>query len=543
MLRKIRDLSHSITVQIILVILLLVLPVVFLSGVINQQFMRAGMAQVQRSHTQLLESYMAQIDREMDLAANYMNSLTFRNSTTVYLTDRSSPQFYYSATALNSEISKTALYYQYISGFYLWVSDTDFCYTYLRDAGLRADQDALNAWLGDSLIPRLRQDADWQYAELNGSRYLLQGFQSGGISGGSFLCLDRLPDMEREAAGTVVFCLTEDLEAIRQGLPRGSVLLSAASEKSGLTVYEVLGESETLASLPFLQRYLSVITVFMVLTLPLVYLALRRLIIQPLRRLTGAMQKLESGDLDYQLEGQEPVRQFQQIDATFNHMTTQIKGLKIAVYEEQLENEKTRLQNLSYQLRPHFMVNSLNMAYNMILSEDYRPAMKLMRFAASYMRYVLSLEDDFVPLQQELKHMENYIGIQSLRYEDQFRYEVSVDPFVEDISIPSMILQNFIENSIKYSIGPGRLTLIALTISYAEEDEIPYACITVRDNGAGYPDWLLQALTSRNLDALRDRIGLRNTLQRIQMLYGDRGHCAFFNDGGAVTQFRFPLDT
>lgn len=370
----------------------------------------------------------------------------------------------------------------------------------------------------------------------------MQGYQSNGVCGGSFLCLDRLPNMEMETASIVAFCLSDDLGAVQETLPSGSALLIAASERSNLAVYEILEQQEALASLPFLQRYLQIVTIFMALTVPLVYLALQRLIIRPLHRLTGAMRQLESGDLDFQLEQRESTREFQQIDATFNHMTRQIKGLKIAVYEEQLQRSKTELQNLSYQLRPHFMVNSLNMAYNMITCKDYASALKLMRFSANYMRYMLRLEDDFVPLQEELKHIENYIGIQALRYEGQFGFEASVDAFVEDISIPSMVLQNFIENSIKYSIGPDHFTDIRLSVEYVEEDGVSYACVTVRDNGGGYPSWLLSALASWDLEALRDRVGLRNTLQRIRMLYGDRGRCEFSNDGGAVTRFYFPLE-
>ena len=540
MLKKLDRYAHSITIQILLVIFLLLLPVVFLSGYINWMFARDGMEQVRYSHTQMLESYMSQIDRELDLAENYMNSLTFHNSTTVYLADRTTPSFYYSANAIHSEIAKTSLYYQYISGFFLRSAPTDFRYTYIRDAALRSGKDALNGYIDGTLISLLPGNSDWQYTELDGVRYLMQGYQSNDVCGGSFLCLDRLPDTEGDAS--VAFCLADDLSAVQSAVPGGSVLLTAASERSGLMIYEILNQQDALDALPFLQRYLQVITVFMALTLPLVYLTLRRLIILPLRRLTAAMRQLETGDLDFQLEGQEKTREFQQIDATFNHMIRQIKGLKIAVYEEQLQAEKTKLQNLSYQLRPHFMVNSLNMAYNMITCKDYAPALKLMRFSASYMRYMLRLEDDFVALQEELKHLEDYIGIQALRYERQFRYEVAVDSFVEDISIPSMILQNFVENSIKYSIGPDHFTVIRLSVEYMEEDGVPYARVTVRDNGGGYPDWLLSALAEKDLDALRDRVGLRNTLQRIQLLYGDQGRCVFSNNGGAITQFYFPLD-
>jgi len=536
-MRKSESFLHSITIQIILVIFSLLLPAVFLSGYINYRFARSGMEQVERSHAQLLESYIAQIDRELDLAQNYMNSLTFYNSTTVYLTDRSSPNFYYSANAIKQEISKTALYYQYISGFFLRIPDTDFRYTCMIDRGTLSNQAVLNNYIDDCFVPVTADSSAWQYVQLGGGRYLMQVYQSNGIWGGSFLSLDSLPD------SGMSFCMDSQLEEIGAELPAGSVLLSSSSQKCGLVIYKVLDQREIVGSLPFLQRNFAIITIFIALTIPLVYFALRHLIIRPLLRLTGAMRKLEMGDLDIQLsEGEEHTWEFKQIIASFNLMTRQIKALKIAVYEEQLQTEKTRLQNLSYQLRPHFMVNSLNMVYNMITCKDYASALRLIRFSASYMRYLLRTEDDFVPLQEELHHIDDYMNIQSLRYEDQFDYHCSVEPFVEDISIPSMILQNFIENSLKYSISPEHFTEISLSVDYRETDCSPYACITVRDNGDGYPDWLLEALTRWDLEALRDRVGLRNTLQRIRMLYGDKATCSFFNDNGAVTQFCFPLD-
>ena len=533
---------RSVTVRLAGILLALSLPVVFMAGYINVQFMRSGMAQVEQSRTRLLESEVAQIDRELDLAANYMNSLTFYNSTTVYLTDRSSPEFYYAANSIQDEIGKTSLFYQYMSGFFLRVPSVDFSYLYMKDSGLQEQEPVLEEYLSDVLTEDLNS-CQWKYAELNGSRYLLRGYESNGIWGGSFLCMDRLPAFEEESLSGegIRYCMEDQLEGVE--VPKKSTLLSAKSERCGLVAYEILNQSEAVASLPFLQRYVAVITVFMALSVPLIYLLMRRLVVEPLRRLTGGMHQLENGDLEVQLdENRESTREFRQISGAFNQMTRQIRSLKIAVYEEQLQTEKTKLQNLSYQLRPHFMVNCLNMAYNMITCKEYSSALKLMRFSANYMRYLLREEGDFVPLKEELRHIEDYMGIQQMRYEGLFDYKTKVDPFVEDIDIPGMILQNFVENSIKYSIAPGRFTKIRLSVGCCEADEEPQVCITVKDNGDGYPDWLLQALEKQDEDALRDRVGLRNTLQRIRMLYGDRARCEFVNDGGAVTRFFFPLD-
>ncbi len=512
------------------------MPVVVLSGFINFQYLNSGMEQVRQARTRLLENNMEQIDREMDLAASYMNSLVYYSSSTVYLTDRSRPQFYYAAGSLHSEIEKTALYYQYASGFFVHVPSTEFDYIYVRDSSLVPLQETLR----DSLNRDAGGEEGWTCENMAQERYLVRRFSSGGIEGGAFLNLDRLPLPGGENSG---YCTAEELEQIRDELPRGSVLLSVPSTRSQAAAYDVLDRREAAASLPFVQRYLLVITAVMACCVPLLYLILRRMVVEPLHRLTDAMARVEAGDLETKIdEDREHSREFRQIDAAFNHMTGEIRSLKIAVYEEQLETEKTKLQNLSYQLRPHFMINCLNMAYNMVTCGENTSALRLMRFAACYMRYLLRSQDDFAPLREELKHLEDYMGIQAMRYEGLFRYETEVDPFVEDISIPSMILQNFVENSVKYSIGPDRFTVIRLTVKYCEEDGEPGVCITVRDDGAGYPDWLLEALQKEDMEGLRDRVGLRNTLQRLRILYGGRARCQFFCDGGAVTRFWFPLD-
>ncbi|MCD8050564.1 MAG: histidine kinase [Clostridiales bacterium] len=538
MKQKIFNIIHSITMPVFLTILFLMLPVVFLSCYINWSYMRSGMEQVEQAHVQLLESYMSQIDRELDLAENYVNSMTFYSSSTVYLLDRNSSHFYYSANSLNTEIAKTALYYQYITGFYFYIPESEFQYVYLRDTSQPEGQEVMAGYITGTFAALSLESSEWQYVEIDGSPYLMQGYCSNGIYGGSFVALNALPEIED---AEVFFVDAEQVDALETD--KGEQLLTVQSDKCTLTVCERLNQQEALSTLPFFQRYFRFVTLFMVLMLPLVYLVLRRLIILPLRRLTAAMERLEQSDFDALITHGSRTTEFAQIEHTFNHMAGKIQGLKIEVYEKQLENQQTRLKNLSYQLRPHFMINSLNMAYNMILSQEYDTAAKLMRFSASYMRYLLKTEDDFVPLQAELAHIQDYINIQQLRYEGQFTYETAVDPFVEDILIPNMVLQNFIENSVKYSIGPDHKTLIQLTVDYDERDGVPCAVITVRDNGGGYPAWLLEALEKHDYDALRERVGLQNTMLRIQMLYGDRAECRFYNDNGAVSRFRFPLDT
>lgn len=87
---------------------------------------------------------MTQIDRELELAENYMNALTCYNNTSVYLTNQNSSNFYYAANTINQEMSRDSLYYQYVSGVFLYVPDSDFYY-------IHALEDIIQKYIADEL--------------------------------------------------------------------------------------------------------------------------------------------------------------------------------------------------------------------------------------------------------------------------------------------------------------------------------------------------------------------------------------------------------
>ena len=527
----------SITFRIVIVILIMFLPISAVVGIINLSYIQTGVQQIATSRETLLDNYVSQIDRELELAEKEMNQLAFTDTDILNLTDRSSSDFYYASNNLHQEMQNRALYYQYISGFFVYAPASDFSYCFLRDSSLADSEDTIQRYIADVFPDKIRNSFGWQSLSIGEDTYLLQGYYHNGVFVGAFLSLSHL--QADTSQGTYI--LAEDISSI--SLSYREQLIHASSERCALCLYEVIDTWKTMSALPFLQRYLIFITLMVIACVPVLLLRFRSMIIQPIHRLTDAIHQMMEGDLDHQIEIlPKEASEFREADQAFNHMVSQIHDLKIAIYEEKLEIEHTRLQNLSYQLRPHFMINCLNMAYNMILSRDYTTASRLMRFSAGYMRYLLKTEEDFVPLQEELAHLQDYMNIQLVRYEGQFSYECTVDPFVEDIMIPSMILQNFLENSVKYSITPESFTTISLKIQYEEKDGIPCALVIIHDNGKGYPEWLLKALAEEDMEALHDRIGLRNTMQRIRMLYGERAEYRFYNQDGAVSRFLFPID-
>ena len=75
----------------------------------------------------------------------------------------------------------------------------------------------------------------------------------------------------------------------------------------------------------------------------------------------------------------------------------QIKKLKIDIYEKELEKQKTMMNYLQLQIRPHFFLNCLNTIYSMAQTQLYEEIMKMSMITSNYFRYIFQNTQDLVP--------------------------------------------------------------------------------------------------------------------------------------------------
>jgi two-component system LytT family sensor kinase len=183
--------------------------------------------------------------------------------------------------------------------------------------------------------------------------------------------------------------------------------------------------------------------------------------------------------------------------------------------ELQLEARLARaeLQFLKAQLQPHFLFNTLNTVAALIES-DPRGAEKMLSDLGDLLRRSLDSNEGEVPLSREVEFLERYIGIQKVRFGDRLRARIDVDPGVEGVEVPSMILQPLVENAITHSIAPRREGGSVEVRAFREGNRVR---LQVIDDGQGIVD-----------DHPRpDRIGLGNTRARLERMFG-RDHALRF---------------
>jgi ligand-binding sensor domain-containing protein/signal transduction histidine kinase len=169
-------------------------------------------------------------------------------------------------------------------------------------------------------------------------------------------------------------------------------------------------------------------------------------------------------------------------------------GVSIIILIIKYREKKIKEQNrylmleqklLRSQMNPHFIFNSLSSIQSYIFeSNPVEAGSYLSRFAELIRSILYNSREEFIPLEKEIKTLENYLDLQKLRYDNKFDYEIDVDPKLdkESIAIPPMMAQPFIENAIEHGIKhleePG-----FINISFTQMDET--ILFIVEDNGIG----------------------------------------------------------
>ena len=192
---------------------------------------------------------------------------------------------------------------------------------------------------------------------------------------------------------------------------------------------------------------------------------------------------------------------------------------------------EARMLALRTQLNPHFLFNTLH-AVSSLVERDPKGVRRMIARLSELLRHTLEGADGpETTLARELELTQRYLEIMEVRFQGALSVDVRVPPGLGDALVPSFILQPLVENAIKH--GVGELTGAGELIIEATRDGHALV-LRVLDNGPG-------------LRAGREEsgVGLRNTRERLQALYGVAQRLEIGNrsEGGAMAEVRLPYHT
>ena len=249
--------------------------------------------------------------------------------------------------------------------------------------------------------------------------------------------------------------------------------------------------------------------------------------IRPMDDLRNAMIKMQEGELEVRLNQQNLFYEFQLLNRNFDRMAEKIKELKIEVYENQLEKQNVEMQYLKHQIKPHFLTNCLNTIKNLLFLEEYEKAEQFTLLLGKNIRYDLS-EKTEVTLEEEINHIKNYIALSEIRDGNQLKLHLDIQETLFECKIPAMLIQTFVENSVKHEMSPEEV--LHIWVKVWEEKERLH--ITVEDSGQGFEEEILEKL--KNGESVMhngmEHFGISNVKRRLNIIYGDAAEIHFSNE-------------
>lgn len=195
------------------------------------------------------------------------------------------------------------------------------------------------------------------------------------------------------------------------------------------------------------------------------------------------------------------------------------------------ELSKVKLENLKYQMQPHFLFNSLQ-SISALLHRDTKAADQALGDLGDLLRYsIRNIDTETVSLGEEIMGVQKYIDLQKTRFGENLSAQIDFEDVSMETRVPAFFLQPIIENSIKHNIErSGNAVHIEISISKDEEMLV----VQIQDDGARMKD-----LSKKNGSG----IGISNLKLRLEALYQNRAvlSASQLEPKGYLTSIKIPI--
>lgn len=314
----------------------------------------------------------------------------------------------------------------------------------------------------------------------------------------------------------------------------GRIYLSARIPGTDWHVVEELSAHSAFGTLNQLGFYTFLATLLCAVLILAVLLYAYRQIVRPIAQLQYSLGRVMDGHLDEHIEVHRQ-DEFGRIQMAFNGMVDQLSTLLESVKREEREKRLAELDSLQAQINPHFIYNTLSSIRFLLEMDKVQEAGEMVFYFSKLLRQTLSRSDEFIPLGEELEMLECYVDLQRLRYPDTFRYSCQVDRSLWGNTLPKLLLQPVVENSIFHGVGQHQIHIRVR--GWLEGDAL---ILQVEDDGVGISKDKLEQVMNKDLQI--NRVGLKNVQDRIRLNYGPEYGLTIAGgpSGGTVVTFRLP---
>lgn len=555
---------QTLTGKITIVILLIVFPVIFMVYQNGRSTRQNWQEQQITKAEDDLALYASSMDHIFDILEETLLYLPINNNSFNQLVSfpQSDTQRHWSLLiSIKEQISSIKEIYPFMENIFVYYPEQNL---FLNEK-VNPEMTAVIRKQSENFSGSAASSKLWNTVSTANGYYLYWLYKRDGYCLGSWISYDALlsyicQNESTAAADTPTYLLTDFAGNVltTQGgitvIPRedlgatvekdGQFFITCQALHPGVYIARILGTAELGLSPHWYSSSFAAVTVLALLLVICVVLCISHWVLTPVKELTQGIEEIASGNIEHRLQNPSGTSlEFEKIETEFNHMMDQLKDMQIQIYQQELEQNETKLRYLSQQIQPHFILNSLNTLYT-YSNRDVEATQKIIRLLSQYYRYVVNIESRYVNLGQELDHIENFLKLQKIRFPRKLDYEILCEDGIDIVPIPPFLLESFIGNSLKYGQDEQEKIMIRIQAVQVEPFVIR---ISVQDQGEGFSPEILEAIEEYHKTHVKNELlgtGIYNCIERLNLIYQDRAQIRCYNalPHGAVVEITIHLN-
>lgn len=259
-------------------------------------------------------------------------------------------------------------------------------------------------------------------------------------------------------------------------------------------------------------------------------------IVYPIQQISRMEESLRSGTEYPQIRSD--IIEYNQINDGIRSLIGQVTALEKESHEKEMAFQASQLQYFQLQTEPHFFLNCLKNIYAMAENRQFEKIQYMVTVISRHFRYVFRSNTLEIPLKEELDETDCYFQLCQFSSTVPMILEIHREEALENCRVPPLLVQTFVENSIKYGRQINKVLRIVVEVSRCKGDIL----IRITDDGIGYAPEILDMVRQRSFPS-NGHIGIKNAIDRIGLLYEGRAEIRISNNEtcGARTEISIPL--
>ncbi|MDF2960396.1 MAG: hypothetical protein K0S39_2131 [Paenibacillus sp.] len=290
-------------------------------------------------------------------------------------------------------------------------------------------------------------------------------------------------------------------------------------------------------------QYVTIVMTFILLIISfLLNKWIAKWVTHPLRKLMALMSLVKQGDLNVRFSS-DYKDEISELGNRFDDMIMEIQRLLKQMVEEGQAKRKAEMRALQAQINPHFLYNTLDELYWKSLEFEDSSAPEIILSLSRFFRLSLNKGREETTIASELEHVEHYLKLVNHQYKRQFSFDIQIDESAQQITVPKIILQPLVENSVLHAFKANEYKDFHIHVSSKRLDQT--IILLVKDNGCGIEperiDDLNQPVQPASQSVPGGGYAIANIKERLWYFFGERARLTVHSQLGAGTDMEIQI--